>query len=204
MVGLIFDYENKLIQIKIVYYGPAMSGKTTSLKYLFSYFGKINDLDSIESSVGRTLFFDFGVLQFKGSQWGIKFLLYTATGQDFYASTRPATLIGVDGIIFVVDSQKEYLDHNLRSWNELKTLFGLEFYNIPVVISLNKYDLREMKESELVDFKSSIDYKKFKNLSVKKTVATKGEGVLDSFNQLIKFVFPQLILKFKKKINCTP
>jgi len=78
---MIFDWENKVIQVKIVYYGPAMSGKTTSLKYLFSYFGKLKELDSIESTVGRTLFFDFGVLQFKGSQWGLKFLIYSATGQ---------------------------------------------------------------------------------------------------------------------------
>lgn len=82
---MIFDWENKVIQVKIVYYGPAMSGKTTSLKYLFSYFGKLKELDSIESTVGRTLFFDFGVLKFKGSQWGLKFLIYSATGQDFYA-----------------------------------------------------------------------------------------------------------------------
>lgn len=192
---MIFDCENKVLQVKIVYYGPAMSGKTTSLKSLFSYFQKGDSVNSIESTVGRTLFFDFGVLQFKGDNWNLKFLIYSATGQDFYASTRPATLKGVDGIIFVVDSQKEYLDHNLRSWNELKTLFGLEIYNIPVVISLNKYDLRKMKELEEINFKSSIEYKKFKNLSVKKTVATKGEGVLDSFSQLIKFIFPQLCIK---------
>ena len=192
---MIFDCANKVLQVKIVYYGPAMSGKTTSLKSLFSYFQKGDSVNSIESTVGRTLFFDFGVLQFKGDNWNLKFLIYSATGQDFYASTRPATLKGVDGIIFVVDSQKEYLDHNLRSWNELKTLFGLEIYNIPVVISLNKYDLRKMKELEEINFKSSIEYKKFKNLSVKKTVATKGEGVLDSFSQLIKFIFPQLSIK---------
>lgn len=192
---MIFDCENKVLQVKIVYYGPAMSGKTTSLKSLFSYFQKGDSVNSIESTVGRTLFFDFGVLQFKGANWNLKFLIYSVTGQDFYASTRPATLKGVDGIIFVVDSQKEYLDHNLRSWNELKTLFGLEIYNIPVVISLNKYDLRKMKELEEINFKSSIEYKKFKNLSVKKTVATKGEGVLDSFSQLIKFIFPQLCIK---------
>ena len=192
---MIFDCENKVLQVKIVYYGPAMSGKTTSLKSLFSYFQKGDSVNSIESTVGRTLFFDFGVLQFKGDNWNLKFLIYSATGQDFYASTRPATLKGVDGIIFVVDSQKEYLDHNLRSWNELKTLFGLEIYNIPVVISLNKYDLRKMKELEEINFKSSIEFKKFKNLSVKKTVATKGEGVLDSFSQLIKFIFPQLSIK---------
>jgi hypothetical protein len=192
---MIFDCENRVLQVKIVYYGPAMSGKTTSLKSLFSLFQKGDSVNSIESTVGRTLFFDFGVLQFKGANWNLKFLIYSVTGQDFYASTRPATLKGVDGIIFVVDSQKEYLDHNLRSWNELKTLFGLEIYNIPVVISLNKYDLRKMKELEEINFKSSIEFKKFKNLSVKKTVATKGEGVLDSFSQLIKFIFPQLCIK---------
>ena len=94
---MIFDYENKTILVKIVYYGPAMSGKTTSLRYLFSLFGKEGEVESIESTVGRTLFFDFGVLQFKGTEWELKFLLYSATGQDFYASTRPSTLKGVYG-----------------------------------------------------------------------------------------------------------
>jgi len=84
---MIFNYENKTLQVKIVYYGPAMSGKTTSIKSLFSYFNKEHAVKSIDSSVGRTLFFDFGVLQFKGTEWGIKFLIYSATGQDFYAST---------------------------------------------------------------------------------------------------------------------
>ncbi|MFW9772590.1 MAG: ATP/GTP-binding protein [Candidatus Heimdallarchaeota archaeon] len=194
---MIFDFENKTLQVKIVYYGPAMSGKTTSVKYLFSCFNKENSLKSIDSTVGRTLFFDFGVLQFKGSQWDLKFLIYSATGQDFYASTRPATLNGVDGIIFVVDSQKEYLSHNLRSWAELKSLFGLELYNIPIVISLNKYDLITINKLQETDFMASINFAKFKNLSLTKTAAISGEGVLDSFSQLVKFIFPQLILNFK-------
>lgn len=194
---MIFDFENKTLQVKIVYYGPAMSGKTTSVKYLFSCFNKENSLKSIDSTVGRTLFFDFGVLQFKGSQWDLKFLIYSATGQDFYASTRPATLNGVDGIIFVVDSQKEYLSHNLRSWAELKSLFGVELYNIPIVISLNKYDLITINKLQETDFMASINFAKFKNLSLTKTAAISGEGVLDSFSQLVKFIFPQLILNFK-------
>jgi GTPase SAR1 family protein len=113
---MIYDYESKTLQVKLVYYGPAMSGKTTSIKYLFSYFKKGENLESIESSVGRTLFFDFGVLHFKGSYWEIKFLIYSATGQDFYASTRPATLNGVDGIIFIADSHHDCLKHNIRSY----------------------------------------------------------------------------------------
>jgi len=196
-LNMIFDFENKTLQVKIVYYGPAMSGKTTSVRFLFSCFNKENSLKSIESTVGRTLLFDFGVLKFKGAKWNLKFLVYSATGQDFYASTRPATLNGVDGIIFVVDSQKECLEHNLRSWNELETLFGHEIYNIPIVISLNKYDLTQINKLQETDFVSCIEYMKFKQLSLKKTAAIKGEGVLDSFSQLIKFIFPQLILNLE-------
>ncbi|MEE9376871.1 MAG: GTPase domain-containing protein [Candidatus Lokiarchaeia archaeon] len=187
---MIFNYDNKTLQVKIVYYGPAMSGKTTSIKALFSYFKKGDSVKSIDSSVGRTLFFDFGVLLFKGTEWGLKFLIYSATGQDFYASTRPATLSGVDGLIFVVDSQIEFLDHNIRSWNELKTLFGSEFYNIPIVISLNKSDL--FKNREKNSFLSYIDYNRFRHISFKNTIAIDGQGVLESFSELIKFIFPEL------------
>ncbi len=189
---MIFDYENKVLQVKIVYYGPAMSGKTTSIKYLFSYFKKDNNLESIESSVGRTLFFDFGVLYFQGSNWGLKFLIYSATGQDFYASTRPATLNGVDGIIFVVDSRLDYLKYNLRSWNELISLFGDEVYNIPIVISLNKYDLDGSNKLKENDFLNYIHYEMFKYISIDKTVAIKGKGVLNSFNTVIGFIIPEL------------
>lgn len=193
---MIFDFENKLLQVKIVYYGPAMSGKTTSVKYLFSCFNKENTVNSIDSTVGRTLLFDFGVLQFRGTNWDLKFLIYSATGQDFYAITRPATLNGVDGIIFVVDSQKEYLEHNLRSWNELKALFGVEFYNIPIIISLNKYDLSDIKKLQEFELINSIEHTKFKNISLTKTSAISGKGVLDSFSQLVKFIFPQLVINF--------
>jgi GTPase SAR1 family protein len=191
---MIYDYENKTLQVKIVYYGPAMSGKTTSIKYLFSYFNKQRNLESIDSSVGRTLFFDFGILYFHGADWGLKFLIYSATGQDFYASTRPATLNGVDGIIFVVDARIDCMHHNLRSWNELKVIFGSEFYKIPVVISLNKYDLYDKVKIQSEGFKEKIDYYAFKHIMIKKTKAINGEGILDSFNNLVEFIFPQISL----------
>jgi GTPase SAR1 family protein len=194
--NMIFDFEKKILQVKIVYYGPAMSGKTTSIKYLFSHFNKENLLESIDNSIGRTLFFDFGVLQFKGAVWGLKLLIFSATGQDFYASTRPATLNGVDGIIFVVDSQIEYLEHNIRSWNELRALFGNEIYNIPIVVALNKNDLENVKKINEINFLNYIASNRFKSLILKKTVAVNGEGVLDSFFQLLKFILPQLNLKF--------
>jgi GTPase SAR1 family protein len=196
---MIFDYENKLIQVKIVYYGPAMSGKTTSLRMLFSHFRRESELESIENSVGRTLFFDFGVLEFKGYVWGLKFLLYTATGQDFYAGTRPATLNGVDGIIFVADSQNKYLEHNLRSWNELKALFGLEFYNIPIVIAFNKCDLNDGNHLDRNKFRDLIEFEKFNNISFNETIATEGLGILICFKKLISFIFPQLTVEVNQE-----
>jgi len=194
VIKMIYDYENKTLQVKIVYYGPAMSGKTTTIKHLFSHFNRENKLESIDSSVGRTLFFDFGVLNFRGTEWGLKFLIYSATGQDFYASTRPATLNGVDGIIFVVDSRTICLKHNLRSWKELNTMLGSEFFNIPMVISMNKYDINDDIIMNETDFKYHIDIDAFKNVSVQKTAAIKGYGVIESFCQMIKFIFPQLTL----------
>lgn len=189
---MIFDYENKTILLKIVYYGPAMSGKTTSIKFLFTHFGMVEQLESIENTMGRTLFFDFGVLLFKGASWDMKVLLYSATGQDFYASTRPATLKGVDGIIFVVDSQKRYLERNLNSWDELKEFFGDIIYDIPIVISLNKSDLNT---TEKIDENSYYDYlglKDYRMSSLNKTSALNGNGILESFQNLVQFIFPQL------------
>ncbi|MFX0048602.1 MAG: ATP/GTP-binding protein [Candidatus Hermodarchaeota archaeon] len=192
---MIYDYENKTLQIKIVYYGPAMSGKTTSIKYLFSFFNREDTLNSIDSTIGRTLFFDFGVLQFEGAEWSLKFLIYSATGQDFYASTRPATLNGVDGIIFVVDSRVQCLQHNIRSWGELKTMFREDLYDLPLVISLNKCDFIETQKIVDHEFLNTINLNLFKHLSVNKTVAIEGKGILDSFNRIITFIFPQLTLK---------
>lgn len=194
VIKMIYDYENKTLQVKIVYYGPAMSGKTTSIKHLFSHFNRQNKLESIDSSVGRTLFFDFGVLNFQGADWGLKFLIYSATGQDFYASTRPATLNGVDGIIFVVDSRLSCLKYNLRSWKELNEMLGSEFFNIPMIIAMNKYDINDSSKMSETEFKDHIDITTFKNISFQKTAAIRGYGVIESFSQMIKFIFPQLTL----------
>ncbi len=194
---MIFDYKNKEVQIKIVYYGPAMSGKTTSIKHLFSHFERKEELISIDNTVGRTLFFDFGVLKFQGSNWSCKFLVYSSTGQDFYSSTRPATLNGADGLIFVLDSQIKNTQHNLRSWKELVEIFGKEFYHIPIVICLNKYDLNGIGKIQENDFRNMIDYNKFLKLKINKTIATEGVGVINSFFDLVKLIFPQINLKYE-------
>ncbi|MFW6311716.1 MAG: ADP-ribosylation factor-like protein, partial [Nanoarchaeota archaeon] len=170
---------------------------TTSIKNLYKNFGQKDKLRSIENTIGRTLFFDFGILKFKGTNWNLKFLIYSATGQDFYASTRPATLQGVDGIIFIADSQQACLENNLFSWKELLELFDGFIYNLPIVISLNKYDLEEIEKLTIDDIKKYFEYEKFKKIFINKTVAKNGKGVLKAFKILINFIFPKLKIMAK-------
>lgn len=190
---MIVNYNTKTIQIKIVYFGPAMSGKTTSLRALMSKFGTENNLQSVETSTGRTLVFDFGTLMITGKEWSIKVLLLSATGQDFYASTRPATIEMVDGIIFVADSQIEYMEENIRSWNELFLYFGERLYDLPVVICLNKQDLENIVNSEEISQKFNLNA--FNKCEMIKTIARdQGLGVLESFQRLLNFIFPSITI----------
>lgn len=189
---MILNHNAKEIQAKVVYYGPAMSGKTTSIKFLFEHFKKAESLNSIENSVGRTLFFDFGVLRFQGTQWDLKFLIYSATGQDFYASTRPATLRGVDGIIFVIDSDIECLTRTLYSWEELKIYFSENLYSIPLLIALNKYDSEHTEKIKKLDLIPYIKFDKFNKIFMEKTEAITGKGILESFNTIVNSIFPNI------------
>jgi len=187
---MIIDHLNQTIQLKICYFGPALSGKTTTLKSLFKHFGKEESVLSIESSIRRTLFFDYGTISFENKQWRLKIHIYSTTGQDFYIITRPITLQGIDGIIFVADSRQSTYYRNLTSWNELGNYFEDHFINLPKILAFNKQDLHEKFNS--TDFLENINSFKFKNFKVKKTVATHGYGVLESFEELIELMLKKI------------
>jgi len=187
---MIIDQLTQTIQLKIVYFGPALSGKTTSLKALFNHFGKKDQVESIESSVRRTLFFDFGTISFQNEKWLLKIHIYSTTGQDFYIVTRPITLRAIDGIIFVADSQKITYERNLISWNELCSYFEDKIISLPKVIAFNKQDL--MDKFSPFQFLQEIDYYEFKNIDFKKTIAINGEGILDSFEEILSLVFKNI------------
>ena len=188
---MIINQFEKNIQIKMVYYGPAMSGKTTTLKALFNHFGKKENVKSIESSIGRTLYFDFGTISFQNDKWALKIYLYTTTGQDFYLVTRPTVLRAVDGIIFVVDSQKKAYYRNLNSWKELLSYFDIESFNkIAKIITFNKQDLPEKFDSK--QFLKEIDYGRFNNIDWKYTIAISSEGILDTFEENLKMILENL------------
>ena len=182
----------KTIQIKIVYFGPAMSGKTTSLKYLMSRYGQEQNLRSIETTTGRTLVFDFGSITITGNDWKLKIFLYSATGQDFYASTRLATINNLDGIIFVADSQHEFLDDNVRSWNELFLYYGKNVFQIPIIICLNKQDLPQIISDDA--FMHQFELTRFLHYKIVHTVAKEGKGVVDAFCTMLEFLFPSILI----------
>ena len=141
------NYSSREINCKIVYYGPGLCGKTTNLQYIYS---KTNpDLKgkmiSLATEAERTLFFDFLPLalgQIRGFK--TRFHLYTVPGQVFYDASRKLILKGVDGVVFVADSQVERMEANLESFDNLKANLaeqGYDMANVPLVIQYNKRDL---------------------------------------------------------------
>lgn len=141
------NYNAKEIHCKIVYYGPSLGGKTTNLQWVYN---KTTDpsksaLHSLPGDVERTLFFDFLPLNL-GEIRGFKtrFHLYTVPGQVVYDASRKLILKGLDGVVFVADSQAERMEENIQSMENLKRNLeqqGYDIQDIPLVIQYNKRDL---------------------------------------------------------------
>jgi signal recognition particle receptor subunit beta len=187
---MIIDHLSQTIQLKICYFGPALSGKTTTLKSLFKHFGKEDRVLSIDSSIRRTLFFDYGTITFENKQWLLKLHLYSTTGQDFYIITRPITLRAIDGIIFVADLQNSAYYRNLTSWNELCNYFEDNFEMIPKILAFNKQDLDDKFSPS--EFLENINSFKYNNLKTKNTTALFGEGVVESFEELLELILKKI------------
>jgi small GTP-binding protein len=195
---MIVDHVDETISIKIVYFGPAFSGKTTTIKSLFSHFGKVDELQSIESTINRTLFFDYGTVTFQNQEWKLKLHIYTTTGQDFYFVTRPITLTAVDGVIFVADSQEKVYERNLASWQELISYFRDSLESLPIIIAFNKQDLPNKFNSRV--FLREIHFHEYQNLEKRYTIAINGEGILDCFEDILRLILGRY---YKKKLIST-
>ena len=183
---MIINWTTKEIRTKIVYYGPAMSGKTTSIRYLFKQFSSLEQLESIETSTGRTLFFDFGALFMKLGDWNIQVNIWSATGQDYYAGTRDTVLTGVDGIIFVADAHETLIKDNQRSWQELTKILGSALgKKIPVTICLNKSDIPGTVDH--LELRNQLNLSH--NIPIFCTIATDGTNIPDCFKTLLRTIF---------------
>jgi len=195
---MIIDWYAKRIITKIVYYGPAMSGKTTTVKKLFSQLGFNNNIESLETSTGRTLFFDFGYIELERNGWKILLNIWTATGQEYYKATRPTILKGVDGIIFVVDAQRKMMKYNIKSWNELITFFDGELINkIPLVIAINKVDMEDTLDVETIKGTLGVSER---NIKILETVAIRGINVVETFREIVTQIFSSDKKSFSKNV----
>lgn len=183
------NYNNKEITIKIVYYGPALSGKTTCLKYIYSEkeFENKGKLITLDTDGDRTLFFDFLPIEIgKLGDYSIKIQLYTVPGQVSYDTTRKLVLQGADGIIFVADSQVVMREKNIESFSNLKKnldLNNLSLSETPLVIQYNKRDLREILPID--DLNRDINQE---NRTYFPTVATSGENIYQSLKEIMRMV----------------
>lgn len=187
------NYVAREINCKIVYYGPGLGGKTTNLQYVYQITspGNRGKLISLATETERTLFFDFLPIDF-GLIRGFRtrFHLYTVPGQVFYDSSRKLILKGVDGVVFVADSQEERMDANLESISNLTenlTEHGFDIYKIPYVLQLNKRDL-----TSALPAKELVQQLQLKQEPVFEAVAVKGVGILESLKAVARLVLVEL------------
>ena len=187
------NYASREINCKIVYYGPGLCGKTTNLQHIFESTAPQarGKLISLATETDRTLFFDFMPLEL-GTVRGFKtrFHLYTVPGQVFYDASRRLILKGVDGVVFVADSQEERMDANVESLYNLEENLqsqGYDLMKLPYVLQLNKRDLPNIIPVE--DLTAEL---RRKEEPVVEAVASTGAGVFDTLKAVAKQVLTEL------------
>ena len=190
------NYAAKEINCKIVYYGPGLGGKTTNLQHIFTKTApeRKGKMISLATEADRTLFFDFLPLDL-GTIRGFttRFHLYTVPGQVFYDASRKLILKGVDGVVFVADSQRERMEANVESIRNLEANLeehGFDLSAIPYALQFNKRDLPNvMPVDEMYRMLN------FKREPTFEGIAPQGVGVFDT----LKAVAKQILIELRKK-----
>lgn len=191
------DETVKKLTIKLVYYGPAMSGKTSNLIGLHDLLSPDlkGEIMTLETQNDRTLFFDLLPLGFRTpTGWLVKFKLYTVPGQVVHDATRKAVLSRADGVVFVADSQRSQGVNNAGSFQNLEEnvrRVGLDFENLPLVVQFNKRDLETvLSEEEIRERWSAAPW------PLVMASALTGMGVRETFVKLLEAVYPSLDRNF--------
>jgi hypothetical protein len=189
----LINYSSREINCKIVYYGPGLCGKTTNIQYVYQKVAPETKgkLITLATEMDRTLFFDFLPLEL-GSVKGFKtrFHLYTVPGQVYYDASRKLILRGVDGIVFVADSQTSRYDANIESlYNLYENLedYKLSVHELPFVIQYNKRDMPDIISLE--DLEQELNPDGYPSLEA---VAVKGVGVFDTLKTVAKGILQRL------------
>jgi signal recognition particle receptor subunit beta len=187
----IINYAAKVINFKIVYYGPGMAGKTANLQYVHRCLPDANKGNMISLAAGddRTLFFDFlpvSALSVRG--FATKFQLYTVPGQSRYNMTRKLVLRGADGVVFVADSQWKRLRENVESFRNLDDNlkeYQLDLATTPYVVQYNKRDLADVAPREYLEYTLNRGARRAPSFDA---VAPEGKGVFDTLNTVSRMV----------------
>ncbi len=187
------DFAARELTVKLVYYGPALSGKTTNLQALH----RASDADSsgrlmtLDTRDDRTLFFDLLPLTFKGAGGlAVRLKVFTVPGQVIHASTRRLVVQGADGVAFIADSQESEAQNNAESFMDLKSnlkAHGLLLRQMPLIIQFNKRDLPAVRGDEEIAELAAKGRE-----PVYLAVATRGEGVVESFVGLLHLTMSHL------------
>lgn len=200
------NLHNDEIGIKVVYYGPGLGGKTTSLQYMHSVLKPDNRgrLISLATGIDRTLYFDFLPIQLpKIKNFSIRMSMYTVPGQVHYDATRKLVLQGADGVVFVADSQTARHDANLESMENLRDnlrTHGMNPNTVPLVIQYNKRDLPNLLSVEQMDRDLNP-----RRVPYFETCAVSGVGVFEALKTITKLVLADLKRKgiYQEKENET-
>ena len=189
----LFNYATRELSAKIVYYGPGLSGKTTNIEMVHKMLrpDQKGRLISLPTETDRTLFFDFLPIelgQIKGFK--VRFHLYTVPGQVFYNATRRLVLQGVDGVVFVADSQREMANSNMESLKNLidnLSSYGKKLEELPFIIQYNKRDLKNVMTTQELD--QELNYL---HVPTHEAVAPTGKGVTETLVAISRLVFSHL------------
>jgi len=190
------NYAAKEINCKIVYYGPGLGGKTTNLQHIFNKTApdRRGKMISLATEADRTLFFDFLPLDL-GTIRGFttRFHLYTVPGQVFYDASRKLILKGVDGVVFVADSQVDRMEANIESIRNLEENLeehGFDLQAIPYALQFNKRDLPSVMPVD--EMYRMLNFKREPTFI---GIATQGVGVFDTLKNVAK----QILVELRKK-----
>ena len=189
----LFNYATRELSAKIVYYGPGLSGKTTNIEMVHRMLRSEQKgrLISLPTEADRTLFFDFLPIELgeiKGFK--VRFHLYTVPGQVFYNATRRLVLQGVDGVVFVADSQREMINSDMESLKNLMdnlSSYGKKLEELPFILQYNKRDLRNA--APVAELNTALN---FLHVPIFEAVAPNGTGVTETLVGISRMVFSHL------------
>jgi hypothetical protein len=194
------DFAERQLTLKLVYYGPPHSGKTSNLRALHGAVDKLNRgrLMTLDTRDDRTLFFDLLPIFFRTSGFSFRIKVYTVPGQPVHEATRKVVLAGADGVVFVADSSPDQRGANRQAWESLvANLRTLDLDRIPVIVQYNKRDLADAVALEAAD--------RFGDPArpLEAACAKKGEGVVPTFFELVgrSWAFLDRDLKLAEKLG---